>query len=514
MPGRNLSRNEEKLLRLWNNPPENVGFKQLRSVEVWSPSGIRGIQSLRLPFKYPIAAICGSNGAGKTTALSLAALAFHSPHGWHVHLGNANPKAHTGDRSYYRFTDFFRQGEGDGTIEETRVTWRYFDGEETSVEFVKTDRWGNYSKRPERPVSYLSLTRILPAYEISGLVRNFISTAEATTQCALTEESLRYLSFVIGKSYSSADVMNKRGLNFQKCTSTAMTYTAFNMGGGEGSVIALLHILQTIPRGGVVIVDEIEAGLHLNAQRRLVDVLTKICISKQIQIICSTHSEFFIDALPRLARIVLKRTNAGHVVVESPSTRYAMYEMDGKCKPELTVYCEDVAAKTMLESALNHDLLIRLNIVTIGPDAKVIRQGISHMRSGFNMRCLCVLDGDVSEQQIQNWIRSERGEREDLELDYFILPGNGLPPERWVAEQLGHRAYIEKFSECFNCDEASAAAHVEAIRIEIDHHSIGYTLGQRVNLEAERCLCKIMDSVAPYHPQLDEIRNRVKELIG
>lgn len=513
MPGRTLNNIESKLKRLWDNPPQEQPFPQLRSIEVWSPNGIRGVQSLRLPFKYPITAICGANGAGKTTALALAALAFHSPDGWYTHLGNANPKRNIGVRSYYRFGDFFKQGEGDSTIDQTRITWRYFNGEESSIEFIKSDRWGVYSRRPERPISYISLSRILPANETSGIVRNFINPDRTVGRTVLSTVFLNHLSSVMGRAYTSADVMDKKGLHFQNCSINTGTYTAFNMGGGESSVIALLCMLQTMPIGGVLVVDEIEAGLHLQAQRRLIDVLSQICLTKQIQIICSTHSEFFIDALPRAGRLLLKKTNNGHTVIENSSTRYAMYEMDGSCKPELIVYCEDLAAKAMLESALSHDLLVRLKIVPVGSDAKVVRQGVSHIRSDFDMRCLCVLDGDVNERNINRWINSERGERDDIDPDCLILPGDSLPPERWVVAQLFHQIYAENFSESFNCNIDVAEAHIEAMNVAADHHSIGFVLAQRVNLDEEQCLSRTMDAVAPSHPLLDEVRVRVEELL-
>ena len=137
MPGRSLNHREKQLLNLWQNPPNDIAFPSLRSLEISSRPGVRGIHSLRVPFKYPITAICGANGVGKSTILALSALAFHSPAEWFVHLGNANPKRITGTRSYYQFRDFFKQGMKDTAIYDTSVTWRYYDGEEHSVEFKK-----------------------------------------------------------------------------------------------------------------------------------------------------------------------------------------------------------------------------------------------------------------------------------------------------------------------------------------------------------------------------------------
>ena len=346
------------------------------------------------------------------------------------------------------------------------------------------------------------------------MVRNFTDPGDSAVNTFLCRTFRGYLSSVMGRAYTSAEVLDKRGLNFQQCDFNDSPYTAFNMGSGEASVIALMYALQRSPRGGILVVDEIEAGLHPHAQRRLAETLIEVCLSKQMQIVCSTHSEFFLDALPRVARLVVKSSPAGgHTVLEDPSTRYAMYEMDGRCKPELTVYCEDTAAQEMLRAAFGHDLLIRLNIVPVGSDATVIRQGVSHIRSGFDMRCICVLDGDVKKVQVEKWIKSELGERDDISLNYLILPGDDLPPEKWIIKQLLHSAYVEKFLARFQCSEDNAVAHIQAMNVEADHHSIGYILGQRVNLPEKACLSKIMEAVAPYHPQLDHVKNTLQELI-
>ena len=51
----------------------------LRSISIKGRPGLRGIQDLSINFNYPLTVISGKNGCGKTTALALAALGFHSP---------------------------------------------------------------------------------------------------------------------------------------------------------------------------------------------------------------------------------------------------------------------------------------------------------------------------------------------------------------------------------------------------------------------------------------------------
>ncbi|WP_425477463.1 AAA family ATPase [Stenotrophomonas terrae] len=70
---------------------------------------IRALSKFNIQFKYPLSAISGRNGSGKSTVLALAACAFHGkPTGWRL-PGRTLP--------YYRFSDFFVQAHGEVPVD-------------------------------------------------------------------------------------------------------------------------------------------------------------------------------------------------------------------------------------------------------------------------------------------------------------------------------------------------------------------------------------------------------------
>lgn len=513
MPGKHLSTEEERLLKLWKNPPDDTGRPILRSIEIYGGTGLRGIKSLIVPFRYPVTAICGNNGVGKSTILALSVLACHSPVDWFVHWGNPGSKRSGGDRTYYTFSDFFVYGKDDKAPDNVSITWRHFHNrKELSINFTKGKRWGPYTKRLEREVDFLPLARIIPAYEMSGVRTVFKNPKVNVYNTPLDDLFRKRLSFIMGKEYKQAEIQKSKHFTFQRCNSNTH-YTAFNMGGGEYCMIELLYLLQRLPRGGLLVIEEAEAGLHPQAQIRLAQILITICLQKHLQIICSTHSKIFLDALPRQARLVLKKAGDEHSVCESPSTRFAMYEMTGKFHPELIIYCEDYFAATLIKEALTEELRLRVKIQAAGSDANVIKQGISHIRSGFEMTSLCVLDGDCSIQTVEKWIKSERENRDDIEPEYLLLPGDNLAPEKWLIAQFNHRVYQLEFAKQFTCSSTDALSHIEAINIDLDHHNIGFILHQRTNIDEKDCICRVIRAVASRHPQLDELRDKVKNLL-
>lgn len=514
MPGRRLSSDERALLGVWERGSDASVPAPLRSVAVGGGSGLRGLDGLLVPFRYPVTAICGANGVGKSTVLALCALAYQSPDGWFVHRGLTQPQHADATRSNYTFQDFFVQAHGDAPIVGVTVTWRYErSGGELSAAVTKNaQRWNGYASRPIRSVHFLPLGRIMPAHEITGVRSAFVTPPSAAELVSLNDASRAELSYIMGREYGAADIQRARRWTLQRCVAGS-SYTAFNMGGGESCMIALLHLLQSLPDGGMLVVEEIEAGLHPQAQARLAERLVRVALRRRIQIICTTHSEVFLDALPRPARLLLRRHANEHVAFESPSTRFALADMSGRVQPELVIYCEDFVAAVLIEEALPAHVRSRVRIRDVGSSATVVRQAVSHVRSGLGIPQLCVLDGDCSDADLAGWLRAERGERTDLVIECAILPGTGLPPEKWALEQLRLEPYDAELAGQLGCALYEARSHVEAMAVDIDHHDAAFSLARRTGVERADCVRRMMRAFALRHPQLTALRARVESLL-
>lgn len=78
------------------------------------------------------------------------------------------------------------------------------------------------------------------------------------------------------------------------------------MGAGESAVFEILTTLFAIGKGALLIIDEIELGLHEKAQYRFIEELKKICLELKCQVICSTHSYAILYSLPPEARVFIE----------------------------------------------------------------------------------------------------------------------------------------------------------------------------------------------------------------
>jgi|SRR5262245_40979559 len=114
MPGVRLNDTERNLLKWWQNS-QSFPYAALRRISINGDPGLRGIQELSIDFNYPLTVVCGKNGCGKTTALALAALGFHSPPE-HFPINARRRPRQKENFTYYTFRDFFFKGPNDPDI--------------------------------------------------------------------------------------------------------------------------------------------------------------------------------------------------------------------------------------------------------------------------------------------------------------------------------------------------------------------------------------------------------------
>ena len=521
MPGRRLSQQEQKLLSFWQNPPANFEGPLLRQMQIESAAGLRGIHNLLVPIPFPLTAICGRNGVGKSTVLALAALSAAPPRNWRGYWSNVRPRHGRDNRVRYTFNDFFHQAGGRGRLDGLAVNWVSVSlGNEIQIaQRLKQSRWTRHedaarhprvTKFPVRAIDFIPVSRVLPAVE-SDAVRRAFAGQKGRGLVALDGDTLKKLSYVMGRAYKHAETRVIRGLGLAHCTVSA-PYSAFDMGSGENSVLLLLSRLQEAPVGCLVLIEEVELGLHVEAQTRLIEVLLDICLKKRIQVICTTHSEAVLDALPRQARVLLRRNGSNHEAVSNVSTRFALHEMSGSVRPELVVYTEDRFASVLVEEALAGTQRSRVDVRDVGSNATVARQAISHLRLHAKIPALSAFDGDSTEASVREWIRSERGER-NLQPDWLILPADTLSPEAWILRELRQMPYLANLKNELSCSEGEAVAHLDAMAVQLDNHDCGFVLSQRTGLEPETARRMVIRSVARQHPGLTPLRDKVSALL-
>lgn len=392
MPGAKHTSDEKFLLKRWNEDSP-ADAPTLREIEVQPEAGavgIRGLTATKVRFDFPVSVLVGANGSGKSTLLALAALAFnggsHTPHG--------RPKPG------YTFVDFFARTKREDIPLNIRIDWRFSGADELNVWRKTPQKWMHYERRPANSVVHVGLSRVASFVESAGHRREFGSTGNWRSK-DLNSASVAYLTKILSRSYSGAATLVSPRYTMPTMTGDHM-YSGFNMGTGESALLAILSALQEAPTGSLVLVEEIEMGIHAEALGALAAVLVEVAKKRSLQIVCTSHSAAFIDGLPRESRILVRRRPSGHSCITGVTTRTALSDLSGSATPELRVVCEDDLARQILEVSLPKNIRSRIQIIPVGSSSALATAARTLSQENPQAPILIVWDSDVSDKDVRS----------------------------------------------------------------------------------------------------------------
>ena len=483
MPGRSLSSTEIKLQKWWDAATK-TDYPLLEGLSVKSSAGgLRGIREIDISFPYPVMVIAGGNGAGKTTILGLAALGFHGAADHFPRGAKRLPK--DGEKSsYYTFQDFFFRGPSDPDITGLEITWR-FRGLPPLPISKQTDKWMRYERRPSRPVHYFGISRAVPAIEQSVLRSHFGGGVRTRAKgIQLSAKAVKWVGKILQRKYTTAEKLSSQRYGLRQCQATGgAAYSSFNMGAGEDLLFDLIGSIDNAPPGSLIVVEEIEVGIHAAALKRLAEVLQEMALEKKLQIIVSSHSEQFVDALPRQARILLRREGNAHHVFPAVSTGFIFSDLTGVATPELKVFCEDEFARRIIEAGLAPEVRSRVIVQAVGDKNTVADMAAYHVMSASKIPCIVVWDGDVAEAEAASVCRKACERLKVTMFAHLRLPGDDVPEKLVVNAILAKSEAVQLFAVIAGVTEGHARSALEAALGEPDHHSMPFAIRERLNLE-------------------------------
>jgi len=483
----------------------------------------RGLNSLEINFDYPITAICGKNGAGKSTITALACCAFHNaPEGFKL------PRR---KHSYYTFSDFFIQHANEKAPSDVSIMytiaydhWKPDSQLPTGVGIAQQRRrkvsggkWNDYDTRAHRTVVFLGIERVVPHAERSQS-RSYSRSFKQVPLRGWEPKVMAAVGYVLNKTYDDFRylVHSKYSLPLVRCGN--VSYSGFNMGAGENALFDIFSVIHSAGEGALIVIDEIELGLHVEAQRRLVQQLKKVCESQKVQIICTTHSSEVLDSLPESARIYVETVGGEVRTTVGISSEYAFSKLSAINGRECEIVVEDDVANALTVAALPHHLRTRVSITEIGSANALARQ----LSAGYAIKnrkpILAIFDGDQFAKQHTNLgYAKSMAENADADFDtWFKNRSAYLPGERWPEQWLIKRALQipNTLSKLFNCTSALLNEALQEASTAGKHAEIR-TLALRLGLERTSCLNLLATQVVhEFDDEFTAVLLRVEQLLA
>lgn len=436
-----LSKEVRRLERSWQN--ETAWPKRLDWIEI---DNIRGWEGQRIRFPFPIVAISGENGSGKSTIIQACAAAYQK----YKSKGSVKQKG-----TKYA-SDFFPTTFWDD-ISNASVKFGYTEGKEVKEGSIRkhTERWKGNVERPIRPVQFLDLSRIVPISGRTGYAKIAKSTHTEASAELFDQDRLGRLSNILGHKYEQAK-MAIASVDLERpipvLGRTKSAYSGYHQGQGETTIAELIQ--ADLPMYGLILIDEIESSLHPRAQRRLIRDLATVCRERELQIILTTHSPYVLEELPKEARLQIFEQDGERQAMIGVSPEFALSHMDDISHPECEIYVEDEAAKTLLTEMLSQrdrDLGSRLLITTFGAASVGYQLGQMVEGKRWPRPVGVFLDGDCAPG-----------------AGCCILPGDDAP-ERVVFEALAEIGWADLWIRLLR-DTSVVTDACEASLALSDHH--------------------------------------------
>ncbi|ELQ6222773.1 AAA family ATPase [Cronobacter turicensis] len=448
---------------------KNLTLTKLHSINV---KCFRGLRDVNIDFGKRITVICGKNGTSKSTILGIVAQIFNFTKDYskkpEESLGSfrtlTNKRFKSPFSEHFRFSSTY---DLPGTMD---VKIKLFDGafnkelENLRLGLVNSESHNkprpvvrgndadpeiNHSRNVTHPVIYLSLQRLLPI------------TLRA-------EYSARDIEYVIDNK-DEIMAMNRRlliknsGANVTTTTGTIDSlvvhgdnYDHESVSVGEDNVGQIIQSIFSFKRlmeqyenyhGGILLIDEADAGLFPAAQVELIKILTKVARNYGLQIIMTSHSPVLIEEVYKLSQTapadystvyltdtygpIQAKNNLSWPEINADLLVETIKVKDDISLPKVNVYFEDREAYDFLKQLVTERNINKIlnPLKDINISCSTLFDLMARKIPEFVTKSIVVLDGDVIAD------RSPNAKKAQQEKNLCILPTD-LPPDQLIFEFL------------------------------------------------------------------------------
>lgn len=423
---------------------------------------IRGFVDESITFEFPVTALIGPNGSGKSSALGVAGCAYKS-----IKPGVFFPKSTVGDE----------------TMSGWKIEYELVDKRINTKQLTKRScnfrqaKWVR-SDVSDRDVLFFGIERTVPAGEKTkyrNLMRSTYVHRRPLEQIDI--EVARQVEHILGKSVSEYQVTAFGSDDkFLVGRSGNNRYSEFHFGAGESSIIRMVSKIEQAPENSLILIEEIENGLHPIATRRMVEYLIDVASRKSIQTVFSTHSDYALAPLPNEAiwASISGKLRQGKLSVE------ALRAVSGRVDKKLAIFVEDDFAKAWVDAILREHLGLRyeqVEVHAVHGDGNAIKTHKGHAENpSITFKSFCVIDGDSRE-------------KDDVDIGVIRLPGG--QPEMEVFDSVKSKLESNIAVLTVSCQRApEAQADVRAAIDKVSHtnrdpHLIFSQLGIEIGFVAE-----------------------------
>lgn len=356
---------------------------------------LKNIRNLEISFdETPLTAIVGSNGTGKSSILHALACCYNP-----ISVKDNKKNVNKG----YMFCEFFISNT-DTTWKDSKFTLKHTYRikeklQRVSTTFTKDSQWKpRYEKRVSRHVVYIGILSCVPQVE-KETNRSIIRYNTLPLSDTESNEVIKNARFVMNRLY---DAYNQHNYFRNGKTNTYIgvelnhnKYSSLSMSAGEQRIFHILTEVIRAPKYALILIDELDLLLHIDAQKRLLKVLKDLAERKYLQIIFTTHSAYIMQHHDNIAIRCLYDTSEKTLCYDNANLS-VMNRLTGDPVRPIEIFVEDdFANEIVINIATSLGIKKYVHVIMYGSASNCFTTAAGLLLSNkLTEKMLFVLDGD------------------------------------------------------------------------------------------------------------------------
>ena len=340
-------------------------------------NGLNNIGKISAP--SGIFAICGLNGAGKSTIISAIKDILGVP-----------------------LSDYDLHRLGDKTVNAvfvnkgTEITCANMNGHRLIDQGWDVDK-----------IHFLDCTRSAAIQDFLISQPDLEELLDQFEEYEFTHDEILELNSIVGKNYDFCgvrlleEVVDYGSIPYCRVSVGGINYDSRGMGSGEHFLAYLFGSIKSIEKGSILIVEEPETYVSISSQERFLNYLAKQIAEKGITVILTTHSPYILKQI-RNENIRMVSRLSNRVNISVPGESYSAEDILGMGSTNKgTFFVEDRVAADFLSVCLEDcaSLLLReYSIDIVGGEAKISDRLKFPHSDKIKYSFIGVYDGDMRER--------------------------------------------------------------------------------------------------------------------